>query len=141
MLVLAGAGTGKTRVITHRFNELVKNGVEPDRILALTFTNKAAREMRSRLQQMGVRGISWVGTFHGICLEILRDRCHIVEYESGFSIYDDSDQRMLLKSILDRFPPIEDLDAKKLRGTSATPRTEGLRRTSWESRLGFLSLT
>ena len=102
LLVLAGAGSGKTRVLTHRIAHLVVDlGVAPWQIMAITFTNKAAAEMRERLGQlMGgyVRGM-WVSTFHSMCVRILRSDCERLGFAPGFTIYDDSDSKSLVKRI------------------------------------------
>ena len=100
LLVLAGAGTGKTRVITHRIADLVNDGVEERRILAVTFTNKAAREMRERLSKMGVSEDVWIGTFHSTGLRMLRMHCELVGYKKNFTIYDDGSQKALVKALL-----------------------------------------
>ena len=103
LLVLAGAGSGKTRVLTHRIAHLVVDlGVAPWQIMAITFTNKAAAEMRERLGQlMGgyVRGM-WVSTFHSMCVRILRSDCERLGFAPGFTIYDDSDSKSLVKRIM-----------------------------------------
>ena len=98
--MLAGAGTGKTRVITHRIADLVNEGVEEKRILAVTFTNKASKEMRHRLGQMGVSEDVWIGTFHSTGMRILRMHCELVGYKKNFTIYDDSDQKALVRALL-----------------------------------------
>ena len=103
LLVLAGAGSGKTRVITHRVAHLIDElGVEPSRIIAMTFTNKAAAEMRERVERLlRGRGLgSWIGTFHALCLRILRRDGTRVDLAPGFSIYDSDDQLALVKRIL-----------------------------------------
>jgi DNA helicase-2/ATP-dependent DNA helicase PcrA len=100
LLVLAGAGTGKTRVITHRIADLVEEGVEEKRILAVTFTNKAAKEMRHRLSEMGVSDEVWIGTFHSTGMRILRMHCELVGYKKNFTLYDDSDQKALVRALL-----------------------------------------
>ncbi len=104
LLVLAGAGTGKTRVITHRVAALLDEGVPAWRILAVTFTNKAAKEMRERIDGLcggrhDVREL-WVGTFHSICARILRRNAEGVGLSSHYAIYDTSDQRSLMKQVL-----------------------------------------
>jgi len=100
LLVLAGAGTGKTRVITHRIADLVKDGIEERQILAVTFTNKAAKEMRERLSKMGVSEDVWIGTFHATGLRILRMHCDLVGYQKNFTIYDSDAQKALVKALL-----------------------------------------
>lgn len=100
LLVLAGAGTGKTRVIIHRIADLVNDGVEPRRILAVTFTNKAAKEMRARLSAMGVSDEPWIGTFHATGLRILKMHCELMGYHKNFTIYDDDSQKTLVKALL-----------------------------------------
>lgn len=102
-LVIAGAGSGKTRVLTYKISYLLEQGYEPWSILALTFTNKAAREMKERIACMlGGRTASflWMGTFHSVFSKILRREAHLLGYESNFTIYDQSDSRSLLKSII-----------------------------------------
>ncbi|HFE44906.1 MAG TPA: hypothetical protein ENJ18_05340 [Nannocystis exedens] len=103
LLVLAGAGTGKTRVLTHRIASLLDEGVPPWRILAVTFTNKAAGEMRERIAAIAgeihdVKGL-WVGTFHSICARILRRFGRPVGLSPHFSIYDTSDQLAVMKQV------------------------------------------
>lgn len=104
LLVLAGAGSGKTRVLTHRIAHLVEDlNVAPWQIMAITFTNKAAAEMRERLQSLiggGARGM-WVSTFHSMCVRILRTDCERVGFTKGFTIYDDSDSKRLVEQIMD----------------------------------------
>ena len=100
VLVLAGAGTGKTRVITFRIAHMLSIGIAPEQILGMTFTNKAAREMRERLAQLvdpGVASRVTLGTFHSFCIRILRREAAKLGYLPGFTIVDDSDQQGLLK--------------------------------------------
>jgi DNA helicase-2/ATP-dependent DNA helicase PcrA len=103
LLVLAGAGSGKTRVLTHRIAHLVEDlQVAPWQIMAITFTNKAAAEMRERLGQLiggYVRGM-WVSTFHSMCVRILRSDCERLGFSQGFTIYDDRDSKSLVKQIM-----------------------------------------
>ena len=102
LLVLAGAGSGKTRVLTYRIARMLEtNGVAPWQILAITFTNKAAREMRERLGGLvgpAVRGM-WVSTFHSTCVRILRRYIDRLGYDTNFTIYDADDQKTLMKEI------------------------------------------
>lgn len=111
LLVLAGAGSGKTRVLTHRIAYLIEEkGVNPWNILAITFTNKAAGEMRERVdKQVGFGSESiWVSTFHSTCVRILRRHIENLGYSTNFTIYDSDDQKTLLKQILKKL----DIDTK-----------------------------
>ena len=102
-LVIAGAGSGKTRVLTYKISYLIEQGYEPWSILALTFTNKAAREMKERVaQRVGEKNASylWMGTFHSIFSKILRREGHLLGYDPNFTIYDQSDSRSLVKTII-----------------------------------------
>jgi DNA helicase-2/ATP-dependent DNA helicase PcrA len=103
LMVLAGAGSGKTRVLTMRIAHLMNNLVDPFNILALTFTNKAAKEMKERIAK--VVGISearslWMGTFHSVFARILRSEAHLLGYPSNFTIYDAQDSLNVLKKVL-----------------------------------------
>ncbi|MCC7434297.1 MAG: UvrD-helicase domain-containing protein [Methanoregulaceae archaeon] len=102
LLVFAGAGSGKTRVITARIAKLLEEGMSPARILAVTFTNKAAREMRERIEHMAGEPARqlWMGTFHSICSKLLRIDGRAIGIENNFVIYDDSDQMSLIKEVL-----------------------------------------
>lgn len=103
LLVFAGAGSGKTRTITYRVANLLANGIPPYRILAVTFTNKAAQEMRDRLQQVAGADLArdlWVGTFHSTCAKVLRRFHAEVGLERNFAIYDESDQKAVICRIL-----------------------------------------
>lgn len=102
-LVIAGAGSGKTRVLTYKIVDLLRHGYEPYRILALTFTNKAAREMKERIRAIVGEKIAsrlWMGTFHSIFLRILRAHAEQLGFKRTFTIYDTSDSRSLIKQIV-----------------------------------------
>ena len=101
-LVIAGAGSGKTRVLTYKIAHLMELGYDPWNILALTFTNKAAREMKERIaKQVGERArYLWMGTFHSIFSRILRVEAETIGFTSNYTIYDTSDSKSLIKSII-----------------------------------------
>jgi DNA helicase-2/ATP-dependent DNA helicase PcrA len=112
LLILAGAGSGKTRVLTHRIAHLVGSGqARPGEILAITFTNKAAQEMRERVEQLvGNRARAmWVMTFHSACARILRAEAEKLGYTRGFTIYDEQDSLRLVKACIDEL----DIDPKR----------------------------
>ena len=112
MLILAGAGSGKTRCITYKIAHLVSfHNVESNRVLAVTFTNKAAREMKDRIQKLLDNRLPfmWMGTFHSVCLKLLKlclAKDFVIQalggkwFDANFSIYDDDDQKRILKEIL-----------------------------------------
>lgn len=101
LLILAGAGSGKTTMMTHRIAYMLEKGVSPYNILAVTFTNKAVGEMKDRIESLtgGTRGM-WVMTFHAMCVRILRNHGEVLGFKNGFSIYDESDKKALLKRIV-----------------------------------------
>ena len=101
LLILAGAGSGKTRVLTRRIAHMLDQGVYPSQIFAVTFTNKAASEMKERVAELigdKARRV-WVSTFHSSCVRILRTDAVHLGYTGNFVIYDDDDQMRLLKQI------------------------------------------
>ena len=102
LLILAGAGSGKTRALTYRIANLIAKGVSSSQILALTFTNKAAKEMRERVEGLlgGDSHHAWISTFHSTCARILRKDIEKLGYQRNFSIYDDDDQNRVIKDIL-----------------------------------------
>ncbi|MBQ9943192.1 MAG: DNA helicase PcrA [Clostridia bacterium] len=102
VLILAGAGSGKTRTITFRIANLIESGVAPWRILALTFTNKAAREMKERVARLVGSDVDemWLGTFHSVCVRILRRDIEKIGYQRSFTIYDEDDQQRVIKDAL-----------------------------------------
>lgn len=99
VLILAGAGSGKTRTLTYRIANLIDHGVKPWHILALTFTNKAAKEMLERIEKLVGADANemWIGTFHSVCVRILRRDIEKIGYQRTFSIYDDDDQMRVIK--------------------------------------------
>ena len=105
-LIIAGAGSGKTRVLTYRIAHLIKQGVRPGSILSLTFTNKAAKEMKERISKVVGHSTAkylWMGTFHSIFARILRTEAEVLGYPSNFTIYDTADAKSLLKTIIKEF--------------------------------------
>ena len=102
-LVIAGAGSGKTRVLTYRIAYMLENGVPPSQVLSLTFTNKAANEMKERIAALvGFKNARhlWMGTFHSIFARILRAEAAALGYPSTYTIYDTQDSRNLVKTII-----------------------------------------
>lgn len=103
VMIIAGAGSGKTRVLTYRIAHLMKKGVDPFNILSLTFTNKAAREMKERIAKIVGAGEAkniWMGTFHSVFARILRSEAEKIGYPANFTIYDTDDAKSLIKTIL-----------------------------------------
>ena len=153
LLVVAGAGSGKTRVLTHRVAHLIRaHGVKPNEILAITFTNKAATEMRERLERTlgGMARAIWILTFHAACGRILRREAERLGYRSSFTIYDQADQVRLVKACLEelgqgsealhaaRDPP-SDLEREEharlaRTSTSRASRRSGIRRSPRSTR-------
>lgn len=102
-LVIAGAGSGKTRVLTYKIAYLLEHGIHAGNILALTFTNKAAREMKSRIASLVGEQVArylWMGTFHSICTRILRQEAELIGYTRDFTIYDTTDSKSVIKHIV-----------------------------------------
>ena len=114
LLIVAGAGSGKTKVLTSRIAAIIKEKkAYPNQILAVTFTNKAAREMQNRVSKiLGSKaiGLSWLGTFHSICAKLLRKHASAVNLNSNFTIIDTDDQIRLIKNICKS----ENIDIKQL---------------------------
>ncbi|CAG0927323.1 partial ATP-dependent DNA helicase PcrA, partial [Planctomycetaceae bacterium] len=102
VMIVAGAGSGKTRVLTYRTAHLLQKGVRPESVLALTFTNKAADEMKSRIADLvgpASRAL-WMGTFHSLLARMLRFECEPLGYGRNFSIYDSDESLSLIKGIM-----------------------------------------
>lgn len=113
LLVLAGAGSGKTRVLTVRIAYLLSFGISPENVFAVTFTNKAANEMKERIVSLSNQNIStmWVGTFHSLALRLIKDNIQKVDVSNGFTIWDDQDQKQFIRNIL---TDIEENEPEKL---------------------------
>jgi len=130
LLILAGAGTGKTRVLTARIAWLVAQGVDPASILAVTFTNKAAKEMRERVGGMvnpAQAKLITLSTFHALCVRMLRRHAHLLGYKENFSIFDESDQMGLMKKIAARIHDKENpLDPKLARNVISKAKNFGI---------------
>ncbi|MGO9198787.1 MAG: ATP-dependent helicase [Acidimicrobiales bacterium] len=141
LVVVAGAGSGKTRVLTRRIARLVAQGTPPWQILAITFTNKAAGEMRERVVELVGDDAKrmWVSTFHSACVRILRRNADVIGYRSNFTIYDDGDSRRLIEHILDdrgidqkRFP------ARAVAGAISQAKSDLVDPGMFEARVGTL---
>ena len=141
LVVVAGAGSGKTRVLTRRIARLVASGVPPWRILAITFTNKAAGEMRRRVVELVGPDAErmWVSTFHSACVRMLRHNVERIGYRPGFSIYDDGDSRRLVEHVLDdlgidhkRFPP------RAVLGAISTAKSDLVEAAAYAERAGTI---
>ena len=128
-LVLAGAGSGKTRVLTERIIKLIDDGVSPHNILAITFTNKAAKEMRVRVQNKigDVANSIFIGTFHSFGLRILRENYDAIGYSSNITILDTDDTKSLIKRILkeNSFDPA-DYDIKHIISKISSAKNDGI---------------
>ena len=113
LLIVAGAGSGKTKVLTSRIAHIIEKKAYPNQILAVTFTNKAAKEMQLRVSKIlgaSATGLSWLGTFHSICAKLLRKHATAVNLNSNFTIIDTDDQIRLIKNIC----KAENIDVKQL---------------------------
>ena len=143
LLILAGAGSGKTKTLTHRIANLIAHGVQPSSILAVTFTNKAAREMRERLWRLtDGRGdlpprsfMPYMGTFHGICVKILRIEAEALKLDRNFVIYDTDDQISLIKRTIKklRLSDEKSLKPKSIQSIISKSKNEGLTPDEYEA--------
>ena len=113
LLILAGAGSGKTSTMTHRIAYMIEElHINPYQILAVTFTNKAAGEMRDRVEALVGEGLNmWILTFHSACLRILRKHAEVLGYGTDFAVYDPTDQKTVVKNIIKELG----LDPKKFK--------------------------
>ncbi len=134
LLIIAGAGSGKTRALTHRIAYLLADGVEPGNLLALTFTNKAANEMKERIARLigSERASSlWAGTFHSVFARILRFEAEALGYTSGFSIYDTDDSLRIVKSSMDSLNiSMKDMPPQGMRNRISWAKNHNM---SWQS--------
>jgi DNA helicase II / ATP-dependent DNA helicase PcrA len=141
LMIIAGAGSGKTRVLTMRIAWLIKQGVDPFNILSLTFTNKAAGEMRNRIEKLiGAEAKNlWMGTFHSVFAKILRIEGSRLGYTSNFSIYDSDDSKSLIRTIVKEF----NLDDKVYKANYILNRISNAKNAlvSWESYVGNATYT
>ncbi len=145
VLIVAGAGAGKTKTLTHRILHLIQTGVAPERILAITFTNKAAKEMRERVMALlgrdpGVRrgrGIPYVSTFHSLCVQILKENAELLKLPRHFVIFDTSDSKKALKEACayHNLDPKEHLD--KIRHTISREKNRGTSLAEYRERSTF----
>ena len=134
VLILAGAGSGKTGALTVRIAHLLETGVKPWNILAITFTNKAAKEMRERVEKLvgdGARDM-WISTFHSTCVRILRREIHHLDYENQFSIYDGDDQEKIMREAFKRLNMSTTDKSFSVKGAMAVISHLKEEMTSWE---------
>lgn len=137
VLIVAGAGSGKTMVLTHRISHLIEGGVKPDSILAITFTNKAADEMKSRVFSLlgEKRGFSspWIGTFHSFCVFVLRNSGQAIGINRNFSILDEEDSLSVIKEIIKEFSlDPKKFEPKKIRNIISRRKNEMQAADDWE---------
>ena len=127
ILVIAGAGSGKTRVLTARICYLLELGVQPEDILAITFTNKAANEMKERICQSTPLGeYIWASTFHSMCAKILRSYANVLGYDNNFTIYDEEDKKKTLKRVIEKIPSADAKSIKSYIEYISSAKTYGL---------------
>ncbi|MHC0039458.1 DNA helicase PcrA [Pseudoneobacillus sp. C159] len=140
LLIMAGAGSGKTRVLTHRIGYLmVEKGVNPYNILAITFTNKAAREMKDRIRNMmgGAADEIWISTFHSMCVRILRRDIDRIGFNRNFTILDTTDQQSVIKGILkDKNIDAKKFDPRAILGSISSAKNELLDSEEYAKRVG-----
>ncbi len=138
LLVLAGPGSGKTRVVTHRIGWLLHHGVRGSQILALTFTNKAADEMRHRIERMAPKHYVWIGTFHKFCASMLRRYAPYVGLEQNFTIYDADDSKRALKAVLQEGMLPKGIDVSRVASAISHAKNELMVPESYQAHPGSL---
>ncbi|MCL2372914.1 MAG: UvrD-helicase domain-containing protein [Defluviitaleaceae bacterium] len=136
LLIFAGAGSGKTRVLTYRVAHLLQEGIDPYHVIAITFTNKAAREMRERITAITPMGEQvWVSTFHAACVRILRRDIEFIGFGRNFSIYDAQDSQRLVKECMDELKLNEiDFKAKSVAGIISAQKNELISPAEYEKK-------
>lgn len=138
LLILAGPGSGKTRVITHRIANLIANDVPSNNILALTFTNKASDEMRSRLEKLAPDNKAWTGTFHKFCARLLRIHAPLVGLAENYTIYDSGDSKKVIKQAIENAEvDLRHYSADRLSSEISNVKNAGITSEQFEPRPGF----
>lgn len=137
LLILAGPGSGKTRVITHRIANMIAHGISSHSIVALTFTNKAADEMRTRLNRLAPGNHTWTGTFHKFCSKLLRRHAQLVGLAQNFTIYDMSDSKKVVKQAIENAEvDLKHYSAEKLASQISNVKNNGVTSENFEPRPG-----
>ena len=137
LLILAGPGSGKTRVITHRIANMIAHGVPSYNIVALTFTNKAADEMRTRLKRLAPENHCWTGTFHKFCSKLLRKHAELVGLAPNFTIYDTGDSKKVIKQAIENAEvDLKHYSADKLASQISNVKNSGVTVEQFQPRTG-----
>jgi len=137
LLILAGPGSGKTRVITHRIANMIAHGIESHSIVALTFTNKAAEEMRTRLSKLAPNNHTWTGTFHKFCSKLLRRHAPLIGLSPNFTIYDMSDSKKVIKQAIENADvDLKHYSADKLSSQISNVKNNGVTSEQFQARPG-----
>ena len=137
LLILAGPGSGKTRVITHRIANMIAQGISSQSIVALTFTNKAADEMRNRLSRLAPNNQTWTGTFHKFCSKLLRRHAPLIGLSSNFTIYDMSDAKKVMKQAIENAEvDLKHYSADKLNNQVSNVKNNGITSEQFQPRPG-----
>ncbi|MCP4099428.1 MAG: UvrD-helicase domain-containing protein [Planctomycetaceae bacterium] len=137
LLILAGPGSGKTRVITHRIAHMINQGIPSQSIVALTFTNKAADEMRNRLQKLAPNNRTWTGTFHRFCSRLLRQHAELIGLQQNFTIYDSGDSKKVMKQAIENAKvDLKHYSADKLASQVSNVKNNGITAEHFQPRPG-----